>query len=202
VVTERLVDSTCILLLAAVSLTVELPVFRRFFLQTGTRTEELHALLSSSDLYIIILCAMATAGLIYLLVRHLKVFTKVKTVLKDVWAGIASVGRMQRPGLYVTYTAGIWASYFLHFWLTFYAFPFTAGLSLGAALVMFILGSFAVVVPTPNGAGPWHFVIITALTLYGVERVDAGMFALVVHAVQTLLIVVTGVVGAMKLHDA
>jgi hypothetical protein len=201
VVTERLVDSACILLLAAVSLTVELPVFRRFFLQTGTRTEELHALLSSSDLYIIILCAMATAGLIYLLVRHLKVFTKVKTVLKDVWAGIASVGRMQRPGLYVTYTAGIWASYFLHFWLTFYAFPFTAGLSLGAALVMFILGSFAVVVPTPNGAGPWHFVIITALTLYGVEKVDAGMFALVVHAVQTLLIVVTGVVGAMKLHD-
>jgi uncharacterized membrane protein YbhN (UPF0104 family) len=67
---------------------------------------------------------------------------------------------------------------------------------------MFILGSFAVVVPTPNGAGPWHFVIITALTLYGVEKVDAGMFALVVHAVQTLLIVVTGVVGAMKLHDA
>jgi hypothetical protein len=60
---------------------------------------------------------------------------------------------------------------------------------------MFVLGSFAVVVPTPNGAGPWHFVIITLLTLYGVDKVDAGIFALIVHGIQTFLLILLGVYG-------
>jgi uncharacterized protein (TIRG00374 family) len=199
VVTERLVDSLCILLIAALTLIAEMPVFQRFFVQTGTREVDLSILTEQGNLYIIILCTLATAMLLYLLVSRLKVFTKVKSVLKDVWAGIASVGRMERKGLYTAYTVGIWASYFLHFWLTFYAFGFTSGLSLGAASVMFVLGSFAVVVPTPNGAGPWHFVIITALALYGVDKVDAGLFALIVHGVQTLLLILLGIYGAIAL---
>jgi uncharacterized protein (TIRG00374 family) len=199
VVTERLVDSLCIVLFAAFTLLSETTVFRRFFRLTGTRTSDLATLLSSSDLYIIIICALATLALLYLLVRRLKVFTKVMSVLRDVWMGIASVGRMHRTGLYVVYTLGIWVSYFLHFWITYYAFSFTASLGMGAACVMFILGSFAVVVPTPNGAGPWHFVIITALALYGVDKVDAGIFALVVHTIQTLLILALGVYGLAAL---
>ena len=34
---------------------------------------------------------------------------------------------------------------------------FSDNLGVMAGLVMFAVGSIAVVVPTPNGAGPWHF---------------------------------------------
>ena len=57
---------------------------------------------------------------------------------------------------------------------------------------MFVGGTFAVIVPTPNGAGPWHFAVITMMMLYGVNATDAGIFALIVHGIQTLLVIVLG----------
>lgn len=68
-----------------------------------------------------------------------------------------------------------------------------------AALVMFVGGTFAVIVPTPNGAGPWHFAIISMMMLYGVNVTDAGIFALIVHGIQTFLVVLLGVYGLAAL---
>ena len=50
----------------------------------------------------------------------------------------------------------------------------------------FVGGTFAVIVPTPNGAGPWHFAAITMTMLYGVNGTEAGIFALIVHGIQTV----------------
>ena len=60
-------------------------------------------------------------------------------------------------------------------------------------MVTFIVGSIAVLVPTPNGAGPWHFAVKTMLILYGVAENDALYFVLIVHTVQTLLVIAIGV---------
>ena len=44
-----------------------------------------------------------------------------------------------------------------------------------AALVMFVGGTFAVIVPTPNGAGPWRFRLsFLMMMLYGVNATDGG----------------------------
>ena len=68
-----------------------------------------------------------------------------------------------------------------------------------AALVMFGGGTFAVIVPTPNGAGPWHFAVISMMMLYGVNVTNAGIFALIVHGIQTLLVVLLGIYGLAAL---
>ena len=93
------------------------------------------------------------------------------------------------------YTIGIWISYFLEFYVAFFSFGFSADLGVMAAWVMFAVGSMAVIVPTPNGAGPWHFAVITMMVLYGVGREDAGIFALLVHGIQTFLIILLGIYG-------
>ena len=90
--------------------------------------------------------------------------------------------------LFILYTLLIWGCYFYHFYLTFYSFSFAEHLGFQAAMVMFVGGTFAVIVPTPNGAGPWHFAVITMMMLYGVNATDAGAFALIVHGIQTLLV--------------
>lgn len=89
--------------------------------------------------------------------------------------------------------------YFLQFYLAFFSFAFTSDLSILAGMVMFAAGSIAVVVPTPNGAGPWHFAIISMMCIYGINKADAGIFALLVHSIQTLLVAVLGVYGLMVL---
>ena len=68
-----------------------------------------------------------------------------------------------------------------------------ASLGLTCALVCFVVGSIAVIVPTPNGAGPWHFAVKTMLMLYGVAYAPALYFVLIVHTVQTLLVVLLGI---------
>jgi hypothetical protein len=66
--------------------------------------------------------------------------------------------------------------------------------------VTFIVGSIAVIVPTPNGAGPWHFAVKTMLILYGVADVHALYFVLIVHTVQTMLVILLGVYAWVALN--
>lgn len=94
----------------------------------------------------------------------------------------------------------IWISYFLHFYITFNCFGFTTDLSISVALVAFVVGSIAVIVPTPNGAGPWHFAVKTILVLNGVGEDDAVTFALIVHTIQTSLTALLGVYAILALQ--
>ena len=66
-------------------------------------------------------------------------------------------------------------------------------------MVLFVVGSIAVIVPTPNGAGPWHFAVITMMMMYGVSKEDAGIFALLVHGIQTFLLILLGIYGLVAL---
>ena len=90
-----------------------------------------------------------------------------------------SLRHVKRMPLFILYTVGIWTCYFLQFYVSFFCFDFSDNLGVMAGLVMFAVGSIAVVVPTPNGAGPWHFAVITMMMLYGVGKEDAGIFCLI-----------------------
>ena len=127
------------------------------------------------------------------LLRQYTIYNKVKNTISDMWAGITSLRMMDRRVLFIVYTLAIWGCYFLHYYLTFFCFDATSHLGISCALVTFVVGSVAVIVPTPNGAGPWHFAVKTMLILYGVTDTDALYFVLIVHSVQTLLVVLIGV---------
>ena len=202
VVTERLVDMLCIVLIAGVTVMLQLPVFRTFILQTGTQIPSFLHLVSSVWFYIILLCTLGVAILFYFLIRRFALYDKVKGVLVHVWEGVMSVRSVKNIPLFIGYSLAIWLSYFLHFYITFFCFSFTDHLSILAALVMFVGGTFAVIVPTPNGAGPWHFAIISMMMLYGVNATDAGIFALIVHGIQTFLVALLGIYGMAALSFA
>ena len=107
---------------------------------------------------------------------------------------------MRRKGLFLFYTIGIWVCYFLEFYLAFFCFPFSAELGMVKAMIIFAAISLAIIIPTPNGAGPWHFVVISMMTLFGVSQTDASSFALIVHTFQTLGVIVLGAYGWVALQ--
>ena len=92
----------------------------------------------------------------------------------NIWEGVMSLKNVKNVPLFVLYTLLIWLCYFYHFYITFYCFQFTEHLSFLAGMVMFVGGTFAVIVPTPNGAGPWHFAVITMMMLYGGKCYGCG----------------------------
>lgn len=197
VVTERLIDTLCILLITGVTFLVQMPVFFRFFEETGTKIPSLVHLVTSPWLYVVLFSVAGVGVLLYFLLRMLSFFERVKGVVLNVWEGILSLRNVANVPLFILYTLLIWVCYFYHFYLTFHCFQFTEHLGYLAGLVMFVGGTFAVIVPTPNGAGPWHFAVITMMMLYGVNATDAGIFALIVHGIQTLLVIMLGIWGAV-----
>lgn len=199
VVTERLVDSICIAFITVVTLLLQSSVFSRFFEQTGTNMGFVRSLFASTNFFITLTCLFAIALLLFMLIRKLSVYSQLRRIVSEIWQGCISLRYVRRKCLFTAYTVGIWVSYFFHFYLTFFAFDFTADLGIVAALVMFVVGSIAVIVPTPNGAGPWHFAIITMMMMYGVSKENAGVFALLVHGIQTFLLILLGIYSLVAL---
>ncbi len=199
VVTERLIDCLCMLLICALTFVLQMPVFVRFFHETGTKIPSLSHLVQSPWFYVSAFCVVGAVGIVIFLLKALPIGQKMSEILRNVWQGVWSVGKVKDLPLFVLLTISIWVCYFLHFYLTFLCFSFTLELDALAGLVMFVGGTIAVIVPTPNGAGPWHFAVITMMMLYGVGYEDAASFALIVHAIQTLLVIVLGVWGWMRL---
>ena len=193
VVTERAIDTLVVAIVTGTTLLFQMSMFGTFFERTGTSLESIMHGFSPVGYLVTFICALAVLGLLHILLRKLSFYSKVKATLRGIWEGVVSLKSVRNVPLFIFFTLGIWASYFLHYYLTFFCFDFTAGLGLSCALVTFVVGSIAVIVPTPNGAGPWHFAVKTMLILYGVADQDALYFVLIVHTIQTMLIILLGI---------
>ena len=193
VVTERAIDSLLVLLVTAVVLLWQMTVFGTFFQKTGTSIDTILSRFSLTGYLVTAVCAVAALMLLHFLLRRLSIYNKVRATLGGIWQGVMSLRSVRNKPLFIFYTLAIWGSYFIHYYLTFFCFDATAHLGLSCALVTFIVGSIAVIVPTPNGAGPWHFAVKTMLILYGVADQQALYFVLIVHTLQTMLVVLLGI---------
>lgn len=193
VVTERIIDTLLILLLSLLTFLTQIPVFLNFFRETGVSLGSLMNQFTMAGWLVTAVCGLLALVCVCLVALRFRLLSRTKSVLSDLKNGLLSVRKVENPLLFWFYSIGIWVSYYLHFYLTFYCFDFTAGLGPLAALVAFVVGTFAVLVPTPNGAGSWHFAVKTILVLYGVGQTEAALFVLIVHTLQTLLVALLGV---------
>ena len=193
VVTERAIDTLLMGTVAGLTLLFQLSIFGTFFTQTGTSLDTILERFSLTGYLVTAVCAIAILILLHILFQSLNIYSKVKATASGIWQGVISLKDVKNLPLFIFFTFGIWVSYFLHYYLTFFCFEATSHLGLACALVTFVVGSIAVIVPTPNGAGPWHFAVKTMLILYGVVDEYALYFVLIVHTVQTMLVVALGI---------
>ena len=203
VVTERAIDSLVVAGFSGLTLLLQLNIFSVFFSRTGTSMESILSRFSLMGYFVTAVCGVSALVLLHFLLKKLSIYNKVKATLGGIWQGVVSLKNVRNIPLFIFFTFGIWASYFLHYYLTFFCFDFTSQLGIGCAMVTFVVGSIAVLVPTPNGAGPWHFAVKTMLILYGVADQNALYFVLIVHTVQTMLVILLGIYAwvALSFHS-
>lgn len=193
VVSERVIDSLLVLVIAGIVFLLQIPVFLNFFDKTGTSMDSIMHQFTATGYLVTAICGIAILVLLHFLLKKLSIYNKVKATFHSLWQGITSLKSVKNIPLFIAFTIGIWVSYFLHYYLTFQCFEGTSHLGVMCGLVTFIVGSIAVIVPTPNGAGPWHFAVKTMLILYGIQSTEALYFVLIVHSIQTLLVILLGV---------
>jgi len=199
VVTERVVDMVMIAVLSLVVFLIQIPVFESFFRQTGLTLNGFLGQFTTTGWLVTAVSGVLIVLMGYFLLRRFQFMTKTRSVVGELTEGLLSIRRVEGKVTFWFYSLAIWVCYFLHFYLTFFCFGFTSELGLSVALVAFVVGTFAVLVPTPNGAGPWHFAVKTVLMLYGVPGNDGALFALIVHTIQTLLVAALGLYAVVAL---
>ena len=190
VVVERIVDVICLLTLIAISFIVEWKKLKAFI-----DSLELPASSGStiSPWTILILVIIAVFVLALFLLRKNEKFKKVIVGFRE---GLLAVFQLKNKGLFVFYSIAIWVLYFLMSYLVLKAFTETQELGVSAVLTLFAIGSIAMAVPLPGGAGSYHTLVPMGLVaLYNLPKADAIAFVFIFHGWQTLIAIVGGVVS-------
>ena len=164
--------------------------------------------ISSSPLLsntVLILAIVGALGLGILVVfrkqlRRTRLYDKVAGFVRGILDGIKTVKSLEQPGIFLLHTAFIWIMYYLMTYLCFFAFEPTAGLSMVAGLVVFVMGGLGIVFPSPGGMGTYHAMVIAALAIYGVSGDDAFSFANIVYfSVQIFCNILFGILALLLL---
>ena len=200
VVSERLIDTLMVLTMTVVAVLLQWTVFTRFLSDAGFGKSESPFFSSIGGWAVILLSFVAIVVLLYVILHKMAFWKRIKSFIANFIVGIMSLTKMKNGWLFLFETVGIWFCYFMQFYLCVFCFGFSSDLSVLAGLLLFVAGSIAVVVPTPNGAGPWHFAIISIMVLYGVSPNNASVFALIVHSTQTLLVALLGLYALVMLQ--
>ena len=117
------------------------------------------------------------------------------------WDGFKSVLKLDNPWAFWGHTLFIWSCYFVMIYVCFFAFPFSADLSLDQGLFVMVAASLGIVIPTPGGVGSYHWLVSMAFVVLGHDYASGLAFATVVHASQSLMLILSGAIGMVGLQQ-
>jgi hypothetical protein len=197
---DRLSDTVTVGLLTLVTFFLAQDAFFKFF---DARGDGGSTAASWTMVALVVACVLGLVAMVWLYrsSSQNKVIAKLRGILHDLWDGFAAIAHMDGKWMFLLYTILIWGCYFLQLYIASKAFTFTADLGVLPVLVLFVLSSLGMAVPSNGGLGPWQFAIIFGLSLYGVGAfppstpydAQASAFAWLVWGVQQLLIIVLGI---------
>ena len=199
-VADRLTDTLTVLLLTLVTFLLAQGAFGKFFDTYPQMKEGFLAVASDARVWLCTAVVIIAMGWLLVMRTENKIIKKIQLMVRNLWEGFAAITRMEGKWWFLLLTILIWGCYFLQMYLACKAFTFTSGLSVLAVLVVFVISSIGMGIPTNGGLGAWHVATIFGLSLYGVgvfhpDNFDpqASAFAMLVWGVQTLLVIVLGI---------
>ena len=194
VVTERVVDLLCLILVLALTFALE---SKKLFAFIETLPFS-HSGESKVGLIIVLVVAVTILFMVgYWLVKKNK---RLHQLVLKIWnsfkTGIFSVFRLKNKALFISYSALIWSLYFVMSYAVLKAFPATSTLDFDAVLSLFAIGAIAMAAPLPGGTGSYHVLVPQGLFfLYDVPLSDAVAFTFIFHGWQTAMFIAFGVMS-------
>jgi uncharacterized protein (TIRG00374 family) len=191
---DRLFDVVMVGLFILATFACNIKVFyrnRQFF--------NLPAWMTSAELFLSLALLLGLAVAILVIFKNNSVVKKIRNFFISMGKDMVQVWKMKEKTRFLFYSFGIWISYFLYFYITFYAFPFTASLGLAAGLFVFTISSISMSIPSNGGLGPWQAAVVFGLAAYMLPIEQGKAFATAVFAFQSIWLVACGLFGIVML---
>lgn len=199
VAVERVIDVLMLLILLLIVIITQFAQILEFVGNNPEVKTKLENAFYSPILPIAIIVFVILFWVLKSRIKKSKLVQKILGFVSQFSEGFRSILYMKNKGLFIFHSIFIWVLYFAMFYCVFFAFGFTADFLPLAVLTVFVLGSFGMVAPVQGGIGAWHFMVIEGLLLYGVQKADGIVFALLSHGTTTLVIIVVGLASLLIL---
>ena len=196
---DRVMDTLVVATLTVSLFVFNISFFKKYFSKNPAILDGFYAMFTSVWMYIGLAALVIVICLLFTKWGHLTAVQKGRKAVLNVWEGIKSLWKIKHKVRFIIQTLLIWCGYFCFFYITFFAFDFTRDLGVRIGLLAFTMSSIGVAVPVQGGIGVWHFMVISTLVCFGVADSDAATFAFIVYAIQTLWIVILGLISIVAL---
>ncbi|HOY11743.1 MAG TPA: lysylphosphatidylglycerol synthase transmembrane domain-containing protein [Saprospiraceae bacterium] len=175
IITERIIDVVIFFFVSMLALIFAYQKVSEYLFENAVI--DFKSMVFPMSLLIILLIMMGVLYKYWGKIETTKIGAKVSVFIKGLIEGLLSIKKLEKRGLFITYSLAIWACYFIMTYVSFNALTATSNLPPQAALVSLFLGSVGMIIPSPGGMGTYQFMISEALSLYGVAGSDGFSYA-------------------------
>lgn len=198
-IVERIADVLAMMFLAVIIFAVNISVLKQFFVTHPELGENFAKLLSLTNILLGV-AVIALIAVIFVLVnpfKHSRFKDKIQKIKKEFKEGIKSIVHLENKWYFIGHTFFIFLMWLLMLYVVFLAYPPTSHLSIWIAMFTFMMGGMAMLAPVQGGIGPWHFMVIESLFLFGISKDDGAIFALIAHSSTNLIYLFWGLLAMM-----
>lgn len=205
VITERIIDLICIIIIFVATLAIQYERLWDFSNKTIITpiTEKLKVIFGD-DLYLSLFSSIMIALTIWFVLHKKKTgkkneSNKILDIAKGLWNGLKSVKEIKKPFWFIFHTLLIWVFYIESLQVALYCFDETGGLGLFASVTALIFSTLGVIV-TPGGTGASQIFVTNALTtIFKVSHTFAFALSWLMWAAQFVTLVGLGVISLIFL---
>lgn len=190
IVAERIVDSVILLFLTSLALLLQFDIVKAFVLDKISVEKVVWVLVLG-------ILSLLVFVIIYFYSRS-KIITSLKNKISGLKEGLLSIFQMEKRWPFILHTIAIWGSFVLMFYISIFALPETSGMSFGAVLTSFIVGSIAIAV-TSSGFGTYPVLVANILLFYNIDEAAGIAFGWIVWSSQIILVILSGAISFLLL---
>jgi glycosyltransferase 2 family protein len=205
VIAERAIDVLSLLLCIVLALIVEFDRISSFLndnLAKPLSDKISGVFLSPSFVYVAAGVIMVLSLAVFILRRKnfsSTVMEKMSRFFKGIWQGLFTVIKLKNHTAFIFHSVLIWFLYWLVSYICFFSLDATSSLNVKAGIFVLVVGGLGMTAPVQGGIGTYHWLVMQGLVMFGIGLTDGLSYATLVHASQTVLVILVGVISFLML---
>ncbi|MDA8692728.1 flippase-like domain-containing protein [Saprospiraceae bacterium] len=129
------------------------------------------------------------------ILKKIQLFAKVKTFVDELMQSVLSSIKMKRFPIFLLHTIIIWLLLILLNYVFLLAIPDTQDLNIYFAVVILFVGAIGWALPSPNGIGTTHFIILQLFLVFGLSEAGAVTFGLLSNGLILIFTILYGLIA-------
>lgn len=193
VITERIIDLLCLVLLMLFTLIAEYDVLLTFLDQLFTRFVDVDGL--ARKLIVAFIILIVVVAILIVLARAAG--PKIKEFVRGLYEGILSLKNIRDIPGFVISTVVLWMVYYFMSYIIVFSLSETAHLDWMVGVMLLVTGGIALAIPVQGGFGTYHTLISVMLSLYAVDPTTGVFLATLLHTSQVVAVAVFGAIALL-----